>query len=297
MGVRRNKRESDFYMEKKKKKVAFRDTIFIHTSQEPDRSVRRLNFLMRLVISLVVVGILIVLTVFIFRYLVPFLQKEIADTLGVEKETSSMSSYYIEPVPSFDENGLPIYQDQDILVVINSKNPAEADNVPEIKEVAEIPVNVKMEPALEALLTAAESEGISLEIETGYVSYKEQGLLYEEKVRQLVEEEGKSNVMARTQSKETTPVAGESDFQTGFCVLLKADPKDFLESQASLWLNRNMVEYGFIFRYPENKETETGLLGNPCVLRYVGTDNAKRMRQLSMCLEEYLNYLGAQGEY
>ena len=38
----------------------------------------------------------------------------------------------------------------------------------------------------------------------------------------------------------------------------------------------------------------TGRDYDPTLYRYVGTQNAEKMRQLSMCLEEYAEYLQEQ---
>lgn len=55
-----------------------------------------------------------------------------------------------------------------------------------------------------------------------------------------------------------------------------------------------MGKYGFVFRYPEDKEDYTGCTGNLTVLRYVGSENATAMAQRSLCLEEYITYLARQ---
>ena len=53
-----------------------------------------------------------------------------------------------------------------------------------------------------------------------------------------------------------------------------------------------MGAYGFVFRYPAGKADYTGVEQNDLVLRYVGPENAAAMRRLSMCLEEYIAYVG-----
>ena len=59
----------------------------------------------------------------------------------------------------------------------------------------------------------------------------------------------------------------------------------FAESDAYQWLVANSVDYGFVFRYPENKTRQTGMDFDPQALRYGGTEHAARMRQMEMCLE------------
>ena len=44
-------------------------------------------------------------------------------------------------------------------------------------------------------------------------------------------------------------------------------------------------------RYPSDKEDITKISGNNYLYRYVGKDNAVKMRTYGMCLEEYNDYL------
>ena len=44
-------------------------------------------------------------------------------------------------------------------------------------------------------------------------------------------------------------------------------------------------------RYPEDKEDKTKIAYESWHWRYVGEENAKRMNELNMCLEEYVEYL------
>ena len=91
------------------------------------------------------------------------------------------------------------------------------------------------------------------------------------------------------------PMAGESDMQSGMCLRVEADPETFGDSRTCSWLRNNMGKYGFVFRYPADKEDYTGCTEDLTVIRYVGSGHATSMQQLSMCLEEYISYLSRQG--
>ena len=47
-------------------------------------------------------------------------------------------------------------------------------------------------------------------------------------------------------------------------------------------------EYGFILRYPPDKEEKTGIIYEPWHYRYVGREYAQAIRQSGLCLEEFL---------
>ena len=53
-------------------------------------------------------------------------------------------------------------------------------------------------------------------------------------------------------------------------------------------------DYGFVLRYPEDKEDITGIMYEPWHFRYVGVEHAKKMNELHMCLEEYIEYVRSQ---
>ena len=51
---------------------------------------------------------------------------------------------------------------------------------------------------------------------------------------------------------------------------------------------KHAAEYGFILRYPKDKEDVTGIIWEPWHFRYVGVENAQKIKDSGLCLEEYL---------
>lgn len=62
----------------------------------------------------------------------------------------------------------------------------------------------------------------------------------------------------------------------------------YADTAEGRWLQENAPLYGFVVRYPLNKEHITGVIYEPWHIRYVGVDAAKEMTELGMCLEEYV---------
>ena len=58
-------------------------------------------------------------------------------------------------------------------------------------------------------------------------------------------------------------------------------------AEATQRLTENAEKYGFVERYPADKEEITGIDYECWHFRYVGRDNAAEMNELGMCLEEY----------
>lgn len=263
--------------------------------QQEERSARRLRAWMRAVIGLVIAGGAVVAGLFIWSYLVPYFHEElqIGAASGLESEPASSE---VSALPVYDEMGLPVYDNEVNLFVINPEEPAQEDFAPQLGTAAGVQVDSRIVAAVELMAAAAKEDGLALTFTEGYVSYQEQGERFEEKVDQLMEE-GLTAVMARTEAQSLVPEAGESDFQTGMCLRLavSGDAESFEKSKTYSWLRNNMGKYGFIFRYPEGKESYTGCTADPSVIRYVGSAAAAAMQQRSMCLEEYIDYLASQG--
>ena len=142
---------------------------------------------------------------------------------------------------------------------------------------------------LENMIDDAQKQGIELTVTQAYVSYDEQAKLYQQKLTELMNSYNYTEVRAEAEARKLVPMAGESEFQTG--MLIRFDVSD---SKVSSYLERNCVKYGFILRFPEDKESITLITAGNSVYRYVGKVNAVNMRSYNMCLEEYCDYLEVQ---
>lgn len=83
---------------------------------------------------------------------------------------------------------------------------------------------------------------------------------------------------------------GTSEHETGLAFDVTAMRGDggFETTKQFDWLEKNCWSYGFILRYPADKEHITGISYEPWHYRYVGVDAALQMRNLNLTLEEYL---------
>lgn len=138
--------------------------------------------------------------------------------------------------------------------------------------------------AFEKMQTAASNDGLFLYILSGYRSYSEQQYQY----NVHVENKGKAyadRVSARP---------GYSEHQTGLCMDINSTDDSFADTEEAAWLSENCTKYGFIIRFPKGKEEQTGYNYEPWHIRYVGVENAKKIADSGLCLEEYL---GVKSEY
>ena len=83
---------------------------------------------------------------------------------------------------------------------------------------------------------------------------------------------------------------GHSEHQTGLSIDVMGSNNDyniFDKSKEFKWMKDNAHKYGFIMRYPKNKEYITGFKYEPWHYRYVGIDTAQKIYENNITLEEY----------
>ena len=89
-------------------------------------------------------------------------------------------------------------------------------------------------------------------------------------------------------ASEWVAAPGTSEHQLGIAVDINADKTKSTNDEVYAWLAEHAWEYGFILRYPKNKESITGTGYEPWHYRYVGKEAAKKIQQEGCCLEEYV---------
>ena len=115
---------------------------------------------------------------------------------------------------------------------------------------------------------------------------------YETQKQQYLEK-GKTEEEAASLAADIQPPAECNDHGTGYAAdILSTDyptrDTGFDTTRAYEWLTAYAAEYGFILRYPQDRQAATGVVFEPWHWRYVGRDNALAIRASGLSLEEYL---------
>ena len=153
-----------------------------------------------------------------------------------------------------------------------------------------IRVNVLMKASLDRMIEDAEKDGIRLDVVRGYMSFEECNTLNKTYCLEF-EDEGLTAAEAEVKASRIFPQGSGNEYRTGMLVKLSNEESgDFALSDAYAWLYKNGINYGFINRYTEDKSDITGIDEDLTVYRFVGTENAQKMRSFGMCLEEYSEY-------
>lgn len=127
----------------------------------------------------------------------------------------------------------------------------------------------------------ARNNNLNIWIASGYRSYKYQQKLYNDYCLKYGEVKA-NNFSAKP---------GYSEHQTGLAFDLNTIDDSFFNTLEYDWINNNCYKYGFIVRYPQNKEHITGYKFEPWHLRYVGYPLSKILYNNGdwITLEEHFN--------
>ena len=139
------------------------------------------------------------------------------------------------------------------------------------------------------MFEAALQDGVTLYLKSAYRSYRTQKTMY---YNRLESNNGKDDGWV------TKP--GASDHQTGLgCDVVprawrdKSMNEKMATDEACIWMAEHCQEFGFILRYPEDKEEITEINYEPWHMRYVGNPAATYIMENGLCLEEFHEQLQA----
>ena len=138
--------------------------------------------------------------------------------------------------------------------------------------------------SVEKMFEDALSEGVHLIAKSGYRSYQTQAGLYQRYV---------SN-QGVYYADLISAKPGHSEHQTGLAIDIVSNENNqrmdtsFAKTTEGEWLQQNAHKYGFILRYPEGRESQTGYTFEPWHFRYVGPEVAEFLNKYNLIFEEYL---------
>ena len=143
-----------------------------------------------------------------------------------------------------------------------------------------------------SMAAAAQADGVSLTLVAGYQDADTRQAAYEARV-QTYRDKRKSEEEAARLAASIQPAANANEHGTGYAadILSADDPQQntsFAETRAYEWLTAYAAEYGFILRYPQDRQAATGIVFEPWHWRYVGVENALAIRASGLSLEEFI---------
>ena len=185
--------------------------------------------------------------------------------------------------------------DDPYLILVNNNLPLAQDYAPQTA-VADAATGKELETqaaaAYQSMAAAAQAEDVSLILCSGYRDYAYQQDLFAKRT-QKYEAQGYDAEQAAALAKTVVAMPGCSEHQTGLAADIVTESHQNLDSgfaatDAYRWLSEHAAEYGFILRYPEDRQAATGIIYEPWHWRYVGVENARAIRESGLSLEEFL---------
>lgn len=181
------------------------------------------------------------------------------------------------------------YKDSNsIFVLVNKENKLEDGYIP--TDLVEINYNLVNKPiqmrseaaeALNNMMVEGKANGLSLLLSSGYRSSDSQETLYSDEVA------------TRGEGINYVAPPGTSEHETGLAIDITSNKigcklEDIFDTtEEGQWLRDNAHRFGFILRYPKDKEEITGYLYEPWHFRYVGVELATELYERGITLEEY----------
>ncbi|MGA3673530.1 M15 family metallopeptidase [Lysinibacillus agricola] len=136
---------------------------------------------------------------------------------------------------------------------------------------------------LEKMFNAANQQNIHLAGVSAYRSSQTQTTLF----NNYVERDGIEK------AKTYSAVPGTSEHQSGLAIDVSGSDGScaaddcFANTEEAAWLEDNAHNYGYIIRFPKDKDNITGYQYEPWHIRYVGVNLATELYNEGLTLEEY----------
>lgn len=182
----------------------------------------------------------------------------------------------------------PVEDESWKLLLVNADHPLPEGFTVKLKELRNgHHVDERIYPELQQMFDDARAQGIYPFINESFRTAERQQEILDKYVANY-EASGLSHEDAVSKALETVALPGTSEHQLGLALDLIAE-YDGDSTATWKWLKENSWRYGFILRYPEDKEDITGISYEPWHFRYVGVEAATEITQQGICLEEYLS--------
>jgi len=235
------------------------------------------------------------LTVFLAAVLVIFAVLHVSsDLIAAESGTSGFSFFKGIWTSQKLSNPPEIDLDSWNLILVNLENPIPYDFEVELGLTMDgYEFDARAADALDQLLSAGRAAGNQLVLTSAYRTYDYQTVLFEDKIRRVIDEQGVDYESASKIAGTVVAFPGTSEHQTGLaadivCEYYNILDEGYADTNEAKWLRENCADYGFILRYDKDKQGITGIIYEPWHFRYVGVEAARYIMENNICLEEFV---------
>lgn len=208
----------------------------------------------------------------------------------------------IPKATTFNKSAYSTTDPTSIWVVVNKQHPLNPKTyVPSDLVTPNVPVREPGDPtmqvravtatALEQMFAAAKSQGLNLQLSSGYRSYDYQNSTYN----------GYVQAQGQAAADAASARPGYSEHQTGLAADIEPVSRQceldqcFANLPEGKWLAANAYLYGFIIRYTQADQSITGYEYEPWHVRYVGVALATELDKEGVTtLEQFFDITGGE---
>ncbi len=171
------------------------------------------------------------------------------------------------------------YVPNDLVITDNNENNFHNYKDPTLKPM----ISASILPYFLMMQAAALKEGFHIIIDSGYRSYDYQQVIWDKNVEEKGIEYTKRYVMTPGASEHQSGIAFDIAYirNGSYTDDVTGDDPEYA------WLMNNAHLYGFILRYPKDKEDITGINFEPWHFRFVGVELATYLHENNISLEEF----------
>ena len=211
------------------------------------------------------------------------------NALEIIPKTSFDASEIIEKQKQIDGNILNSWN----LILINPENKLPEDFTVRLASVTGgYQLDERIANIAKTMVLAAKTDGVSLQICSAFRTIEKQTILYNNKVKKY-QNQGMSLTDAKVKAATIVAVPGTSEHNSGLALDIITESYQtldagFANTRAFRWLETNASEFGFIMRYPKDKQDITKIIYEPWHYRYIGIENAIILKNSGLSLEEFL---------
>lgn len=141
----------------------------------------------------------------------------------------------------------------------------------------------------EDMFNAAAADGLYLTPCSGYRSYELQKRNFQSRIDMYMGQ-GMTMTDATIEASKVILPPGTSEHNAGLAMDIISVQDSFENTEHFKWLCENAQDFGFILRYPKDKQDITKIVYEPWHWRYVGVEAAREMKKSGECFEEYLSH-------
>lgn len=210
------------------------------------------------------------------------------------KVTALLSGPQVFAAKEYDASGYLFDAADARLVIVNENLPFASEPVPLLDAADDAGNTLEAEAAMayRSMAAAAQADEIVLTLVTGYQDEAGRAQAHEQ-LKQSYLEQHKTEQEAVELAASIEPTAQANEHGTGYaadilCEGYEKKDTGFAETKAFEWLSAYAAEYGFILRYPQDRQAATGVVYEPWHWRYVGVENAFAIRASGLSLEEFV---------